>query len=106
MSDESISPEDPWITEDGLVTDAFPITIDVETGKEKDIEKMADPRQEGDVPDPPPSSVTKSKKLTFVNIMTRFPIFLRIISFIRTFYQVDKSHQDTRNLKSPAIPPY
>ena len=65
MSDESISPEDPWITEDGLVTDAFPITIDVETGKEKDIEKMADPRQEGDVPDPPSSSVTKkSKKLT------------------------------------------
>ena len=37
MSDESISPEDPWITEDGLVTDALPITIDVETGKEKSI---------------------------------------------------------------------
>ena len=63
MSDlESISPEDPWITEDGLVIDANPSTINVETGEEKDIEKMADPRQEGDVPEPSPPK--KAKKLT------------------------------------------
>ena len=66
MSDiDSLSPEDPWITEDGIVLDAFPSTIDVETGKERDIEKMADPAQEGDIPSPsPPSVPKKSKKLT------------------------------------------
>jgi len=65
MSDDLISPEDPWITEDGLVTDASPITIDVETGKEMDIEKMADPSLQGDVPEISPLSQSKkSKKLT------------------------------------------
>ena len=55
MSDlESISPEDPWITQDGLVIDAFPAAVDVETSKERDIEKMADPTLLGDVPDPSP----------------------------------------------------
>ena len=64
MSDiDSLSPEDPWITQDGIILDAFPSTIDVETGKERDIEKMADPTQEGDVPSPP-SVPKKSKKLT------------------------------------------
>ena len=30
MSDiDSLSPEDPWITQDGVVLDAFPSTIDV-----------------------------------------------------------------------------
>ena len=53
MSDiDSLSPEDPWITQDGIIIDAFPSTIDVETGKERDIEEMADPRKEGDVPSP------------------------------------------------------
>ena len=66
MSDiDSLSPEDPWITQDGIIIDAFPSTIDVETGKERDIEEMADPRKEGDVPSPSsPSVPKKSKKLT------------------------------------------
>ena len=65
MSDSDldlISPEDPWITESGIVIDAFPAVVDVETGKEKDIEEMADPTKEGDVPSPsPPKSKTPKK---------------------------------------------
>ena len=66
MSDiDSLSPEDPWITQDGIITDEFPSAIDVETGKERDIEKMADPTRQGDVPEPSPPSISKkSKKLT------------------------------------------
>ena len=65
MSDSDpdlISPEEPWITESGIVIDAFPAVVDVETGKEKDIEEMADPTKEGDVPSPsPPKSKTPKK---------------------------------------------
>ena len=57
-----LSPEDPWITDSGIVIDAFPAVVDVETSKEKDIEEMADPTKEGDVPSPsPPKSKTPKK---------------------------------------------
>ena len=59
MSDDelkSISPEEPWITQDGLVIDAFPAAVDVE--------KMADPTKEGDVPDPSPIKSKTKTKLT------------------------------------------
>ncbi len=61
MSDLESSPDEPWITEEGK-TKASPATVDVETGKERDIEEMADPRTQGDVPDPSPvKSKTKSR---------------------------------------------
>ena len=42
-----------------------------------------------------------------MNIITGFSIFLlRSISSIGTLYQVNKSHQDTKNLTYPANPPY
>ena len=42
MSDiDSLSPEDPWITQDGIIIDAFPSTVDVETGKERDSKSRA-----------------------------------------------------------------
>ena len=59
MSDSDldlISPEEPWITQDGLVIDAFPAAVDVE--------KMADPTKEGDVPDPSPIKSKSKTKMT------------------------------------------
>ena len=64
MSDSEFesSPEDPWITQDKLVGDSFPMAVDVETGEERDIEEMADPTRQGDVPSPSPVKSRTSKK--------------------------------------------
>ena len=64
MSDSEFesSPEDPWITQDELVSDAFPTAVDVETGEEKDIEVMADPTRQGDAPSPSPVKSRTPKK--------------------------------------------
>ena len=64
MSDSEFesSPEDPWITQDELVSDSFPMAVDVNTGKEIDIEQMADPTRQGDVPSPSPVKSRTSKK--------------------------------------------
>ena len=64
MSDSEFesSPEDPWITQDESVSDAFPTAVDVETGKERDIEEMADPTRQGDVPSPSPVKSRTPKK--------------------------------------------
>ena len=66
MSDNAFesSPDEPWITEEEEIK-ASPAAVDLETGKEKDIEQMADPAQQGDFPEPsPPSLSKKSKKIT------------------------------------------
>ena len=60
MSDLESSPDEPWITEEGKM-EASP-AVDVETGKERDIEEMADPRTQGDVPDPSPVKSRTPKK--------------------------------------------
>tara|TARA_B100000900_G_scaffold164855_1_gene139917 strand:- start:1414 stop:2409 length:996 start_codon:yes stop_codon:yes gene_type:complete len=63
MSDiDSLSPEEPFITDTGIVIDAFPAAVDVETSKERDIERMADPRLQGDFPDPSPVASRTPKK--------------------------------------------
>ena len=64
MSDSEFesSPEDPWITQDELVSDSFPAAVDVNTGKEIDIEQMADPTRQGDVPSPSPVKSRTPKK--------------------------------------------
>lgn len=70
MSDsevDSFSPEEPWITQDGLIIDAFPAAVDAETSKERYVEEMADPTIQGDIPDPSPVNTkikTKNVKKT------------------------------------------
>lgn len=63
MSDNDFesSPDEPWITEEGEIK-ASPSAIDVETGKERDIEEMADPTRQGDVPSPSPVKSRTPKK--------------------------------------------
>ena len=61
MSDLESSPDEPWITEEGK-TKTPSAAVDVETGKERDIEEMADPRTQGDVPDPSPVKSRTPKK--------------------------------------------
>lgn len=64
MSEFESSPEDPWITQDydESVSDAFPTAVDVETGKERDIEEMADPTRQGEVLSPSPVKSRTPKK--------------------------------------------
>ena len=63
MSDSEFesSPDDPWITLEGEKK-ASPAVVDVETGKERDIEEMADPTRQGDVPSPSPVKSRTPKK--------------------------------------------